>query len=145
LVALVLAAPIAALFAWLLVLSAPDRSEERRIALLAGIGLGVGIVGGLYELITTAFGGGVGKRLLNLAIIRERDGEIPEFGTAFLRVGFTWVLGVIPGVGGLLLLADCAWAITDERKRSWHDRVAGTLVVRVPRLSPAVGHKRTVA
>ncbi len=83
-----------------------------------------------YQWFFTAIGGGLGKQLIGLRIVRERDRLPPATGTALLRVGFILLLGGIPVAGGLLAIADCAWAIGDDRRQAWHDRIAGTLVVK---------------
>lgn len=63
-----------------------------------------------------------GKRLLGLRVVRV-DGELMTPGTAFLRwVGY--IISKIPLYLGFI------WAAFDGRKQGWHDKIAGTCVIR---------------
>jgi uncharacterized RDD family membrane protein YckC len=98
-------------------------------AAIAGAVIGYIGVSIIYDWITTARGGGPGKRWLNLKVIREQDGMKPRLGTAAIRVAVVWLLSSIPVIGGFLFIADCAWALGD-RRQAVHDRIARTLVVK---------------
>lgn len=63
-----------------------------------------------------------GKKLLGLAVVRT-DGEPMTFGIAFLR----WV-GYI--ISKLPLFLGFIWAAFDGRKQGWHDKIAGTCVIK---------------
>jgi uncharacterized RDD family membrane protein YckC len=64
-----------------------------------------------------------GMMALNLHIVRARDGTPIDFGIAAIRyVGY--VISSIPFGLGLL------WAAFDPRKQGWHDKIAGTFVIR---------------
>lgn len=131
-IAAILSIPLAAALGYVLYRLEPGYStgEERAYAALSGVLLGYGLVSFAYEWIGTAVGGPFGKRLLNLKVVRSRDLEVPERGTALKRVGVIWVLGSIPFIGTVLSLGDCAWAIPNEERQTWHDRIAGTLVIK---------------
>jgi uncharacterized RDD family membrane protein YckC len=68
-------------------------------------------------------GGTLGQLALGIQVRRESDGRRIGIGTAILRyIGYlisSWVfcLGFI-------------WAAFDRRKQGWHDKIAGTLVIR---------------
>jgi len=63
-----------------------------------------------------------GKRLLGLRVV-QADGEPMTPGIAFLRwVGY--IISKIPFFMGFL------WAAFDGRKQGWHDKIAGTCVIR---------------
>jgi uncharacterized RDD family membrane protein YckC len=63
-----------------------------------------------------------GKKLLGLRVV-QADGEPMTLGIAFLRwVGY--IISKIP------LLLGFIWAAFDDRKQGWHDKIAGTCVVR---------------
>ena len=66
-----------------------------------------------------------GKRLLHLQVVRQESGEIPGFGTMFVRE--------FPGrfVSGLFLGIGYFWALFDKNAQAWHDKLARTVVVRV--------------
>lgn len=62
-----------------------------------------------------------GKMLLGLQVVND-DGTPLTFGIAFLRsVGYL-VSGAIFNIGFI-------WAAFDKRKQSWHDKIAGTVVI----------------
>ncbi len=48
-----------------------------------------------------------------------------------------WIVAVVRGLGGFLSLAVAGlgflWVAFDDQKQSWHDKIAGTTIVRVPR------------
>jgi uncharacterized RDD family membrane protein YckC len=64
-----------------------------------------------------------GMMVCGLRVVRSTDGRQVSWGCAILRlVGF--LVAAIPLEIGLV------WAAFDERKRGWHDMIAGTVVVR---------------
>jgi uncharacterized RDD family membrane protein YckC len=66
-----------------------------------------------------------GKKLLGLQVLNQQTGDIPGFGKMFLReiVG-RFLSGLVFGLGYL-------WALFDKNGQAWHDKLAGTVVVRV--------------
>jgi uncharacterized RDD family membrane protein YckC len=60
-----------------------------------------------------------------LRVIRASDGSKPD-----------WVVGLLRYVGLIIslvvLFIGVIWAAFDSRKQGWHDKIAGTLVVRDP-------------
>lgn len=63
-----------------------------------------------------------GKRLLGLRVV-QADGEMMTPGIAFLRwVGY--IISKIPLYLGFL------WVAFDARKQGWHDKIAGTCVIK---------------
>lgn len=67
----------------------------------------------------------VGGIVLNLKVVRFDDQPV-TFAVALVR-GLASVLSVIVFFLGFL------WIILDRDKQSWHDKIAGTVVVRAPR------------
>mgnify|MGYP001176811683 CR=1 FL=1 len=66
-----------------------------------------------------------GKMILGLKVIGE-DGTPLTFGAAFLRsVGYL-ISSVVLNLGFL-------WVAFDKKKQGWHDKIAGTTIVRVPK------------
>ena len=64
-----------------------------------------------------------GMMALNLRIVRVQNGAPLDFGAAILRyVGY--IISSIPFGIGLL------WVAFDPRKQGWHDKIAGTVVIR---------------
>ena len=72
----------------------------------------------------------VGGTVFNLKVVRI-DGKPVTFGVALMR-GLVSVLSVV------VLFLGFFWMIWDVEKQTWHDKVAGTVVVRVPRGMPLV-------
>ena len=70
----------------------------------------------------------LGGIICNLRVVRT-DGSALKFPEAFVR-GLTGIFSLI--VLGLGFL----WVLRDPEQQSWHDRVAGTYVVKVPRTYP---------
>ncbi|MBI5184715.1 MAG: RDD family protein [Nitrospinae bacterium] len=64
----------------------------------------------------------LGKYILGIKVVRL-DGSLPGPGGAFVRcIGFMFGLSLF----GLGLL----WAVFDKDGRAWHDKIAGTIVVK---------------
>src|SRR5271157_1238939 len=64
-----------------------------------------------------------GKMIFGLKVVQS-TGEQMTFGLAFLR----WVGYIISAV---VFYLGFAWILFDAKKQGWHDRIAGTVVVRV--------------
>ena len=67
----------------------------------------------------------VGGMILNLRVVRT-DGQPLTFSDALIR-GLTSIFSIVAlGIG-------CFWILVDPDNQSWHDRFAGTWVVKVPK------------
>jgi uncharacterized RDD family membrane protein YckC len=66
-----------------------------------------------------------GKMLLGIKIVKT-DGTPVTFGKALVRYVGTWI-------SGLALCLGYLWVGFDSRKQGWHDKIAGTYVVRAQR------------
>ena len=66
-----------------------------------------------------------GKILLGLRVV-QTTGDPMTFGVAFLR----WVGYIISAAGFCL---GFIWIIFDRKKQGWHDKIAGTVVIREDR------------
>ena len=81
---------------------------------------------GLWWWLATA-GLSPGKRLLGMRAVSAGTGRPIGWGAAFLRqLVLGLVTGLTLGLGGLVLAAVAA---RDPRRRGWHDRAAGSVVV----------------
>jgi uncharacterized RDD family membrane protein YckC len=69
-----------------------------------------------------------GGMICQLRVVRA-DGQRPEFAESLVR-GLTGIFSL--AVAGLGFL----WMLRDPDRQTWHDRVAGTFVVKVPRAYP---------
>jgi uncharacterized RDD family membrane protein YckC len=64
-----------------------------------------------------------GKQLMGLRVVKREDGAFVDIGTGILRyIGY--ILSSIP------LFLGFFWAIWDENNETWHDKIAGTRVVK---------------
>jgi uncharacterized RDD family membrane protein YckC len=104
------------------------RNEEIGLAALGGFVLGYVPVYLAYHTIANAKGGGWGKRIAGLRVLRERDGALPGYGTGFLRAFVPVTLWLLISI---LWLLDHLWCIWDRQKQTWHDKIAGTVVVAI--------------
>ena len=93
------------------------------IFMTLGLGLVVGIIQVLYYTILTARGATVGKKVFGMKVVTA-DGQNIGFGRSLLRhtVGY-FVSGLVFGLGFI-------WIGFDPHKQGWHDKIAGTYVVR---------------
>ena len=79
------------------------------------------LVNGLY--LCERYGQTFGKRFIGIRIVRE-DGSPLTYRTAAIRHFVGYPLSML--VGGLGFL----WALWDNKQQGWHDKLAGTLVVK---------------
>ena len=87
-------------------------------------GLGIAwLVTALYFILMWHTGGTVGMRALGLRVAREEDGRPIGIGRATARY-----LGYL--VDWLALGIGLLWVGVDSRKQGWHDKIAGTFVVK---------------
>jgi uncharacterized RDD family membrane protein YckC len=107
---------------WAIALAVPSFRQ------LLPAGLGVALVIGTFAYFIVGwadFGTTVGMRLLRLRIVRETDGTDIGYGRAILRlIVFMLVGALLPGF--LIALP----MVIDRRRRGFHDRAAGTVVIR---------------
>ncbi|MGI8806454.1 MAG: RDD family protein [Acidimicrobiales bacterium] len=96
--------------------------------------LGLFLFGAIYTIVPTAvWGQTLGKIAMGIRVVVEEDGSLPGWRRSALRWALPGVAGRLPYVGlgvGLAVMASLVW---DPRRRGLHDRLAGTVVVRVPR------------
>jgi uncharacterized RDD family membrane protein YckC len=89
------------------------------------IGSWVGfLILGVYWVLTwSLMGASLGQKALGMRVVNASNGERIDIGKALIRyIGF--VISAIPFALGLI------WAAFDPRKQGWHDKIAGTYVVR---------------
>ena len=85
----------------------------------------------LWFLVLLGQGQTPGKKILGLQVVKQQTGEIPGFATMFVRE----VVGRI--VSGLFLGLGYFWAIFDKNSQAWHDKIAGTVVVKLSQKKPS--------
>ncbi|MEZ4503209.1 MAG: RDD family protein [Dehalococcoidia bacterium] len=77
----------------------------------------------LYWWVSNTMGVSIGKLAAGARIVRA-DGSRPGIGRGLLRTAVALVSGYVFFLGYL-------WAFWDARRQTWHDKAAGTYVVRV--------------
>ncbi len=92
----------------------------------------------LYEglLLTSWNGQTVGKKLMSVRVI-SADGQPLTTNKAFTRTGVKAILSVAGSIKppftsflGIASLLDYLWPFWDANKQTWHDKAAGTYVVK---------------
>jgi uncharacterized RDD family membrane protein YckC len=81
-----------------------------------------------------AAGATVGKRLVGLRVVGP-DNEPIGYGRAFIRT-------LSRAVSSIPLYAGFLWCLVDDQRRTWHDILAGSLVVRTRPNGPMSGKGR---
>ena len=66
----------------------------------------------------------VGKMIMGIKVMKF-DGSNPSYVSAFLRE----VVGKL--LSSIVLLLGYLWMLWDSKKQTWHDKIAGTVVVRI--------------
>ncbi len=65
-----------------------------------------------------------GRKIVGNKVIRVDNGDVPGIGRALGRELFAWIFSASIMYLGYL------WMIWDDDRQTWHDKVAGTIVVR---------------
>lgn len=92
----------------------------------ASVELMAWLVGPLYWWLMTGLNGGrtLGKMAMGTKVVNE-DGRAPSLLTAFMReVIGKFVSAIVLGLGFI-------WILFDSKFQGWHDKIAGTYVIRV--------------
>jgi len=95
------------------------------------------VVLALYEVVLIhTRGQTIGKRLMGIQVVRVNDGALPDWSAAIARYLVPALPALVP-LPGFFLLSIVVYlvALTNPLRRGWHDRAAGTIVVRA---EPAV-------
>ena len=105
---------------------APDEEVDDGIVagavLLIGIGPLLVMIGYVVQLGRT--GQTWGRQIVGNKVIRVDNGDVPGIGRALGRELFAWI------VSASILYLGYLWMIWDDDRQTWHDKVAGTIVVR---------------
>ena len=93
------------------------------------IGAAVGL---LYEVTMIATRGQtLGKMATSIKVVRADNGLVPGWGKSISRWIIPALLPIIPFVGWLLSLLVYISLLWDKVRQGWHDKAAGTLVIKV--------------
>lgn len=97
------------------------------VSILADDGALLVVLAGYGALMWKLRGTTVGGIVCNLQVVRT-DGRDIEWDTAIVRALSCFVSLIPAGLGFL-------WIAFDRDRQAWHDKIAGTVVVRVPRVA----------
>ena len=90
------------------------------------------VIGILYEVTMIATKGQtLGKMATRIKVVRADNGLEPGWGKAIGRWIIPAALGFIPFVGWILSLLVYLSLLWDKVRQGWHDKAAGTLVIKV--------------
>jgi uncharacterized RDD family membrane protein YckC len=91
----------------------------------AGIWAGWGVymlVSVMYFLIGWSTGGTWGLRAVGLRLVSTATGGAPGLGSALARL-------IVQYISAIPLYLGFLWMLWDDKKQTWHDKAAGTVVV----------------
>ena len=109
-----------------------DEESAAGVAAFVGFALAGAVVGIIYEVSMIALKGQtLGKMATRIRVVRADNGQIPGWGKSIGRWIIPAALGFIPFVGWLLSLLVYLSLLWDKVRQGWHDKAAGTLVVKV--------------
>ena len=109
----------------------PDYWSDSGTWTRLGAGIGLAILGGVVAwLVGVVYfpwfwvrgGQTPGMRATGIRVVRDRDGGPIGAGAAILRLVGLWISGAVFSLG-------FTWVLIDERRRCWHDLLAGTCVI----------------
>lgn len=66
-----------------------------------------------------------GKMIMKIKVVKALDNSVPGFLSAFLREFVGKFLSSI------VILLGHLWMLWDPKKQTWHDKIAGTIVVKI--------------
>ncbi len=92
------------------------------MTLFLGVSLSLGLQALYYILMWGYRGATLGKMAMKIKIV-STDGSNISYGAAFLRYIGTIISGIPFSLGYL-------WMLWDDKKQTWHDKIASTYVVR---------------
>ncbi len=115
---------IGAVIISILGLTAEEQPEpERSVEAAAFLGIWLLSAAG-YHILMNAYGGTLGKRVLGMRLQHARSGENIGLGRSFVRF-------IVSYAGGMpLFYLGYLWSIWDRDRQTWHDKAAGSVVVR---------------
>ncbi|HZT64728.1 MAG TPA: RDD family protein [Acidimicrobiales bacterium] len=91
------------------------------------------LIQAVYEVVLVAVRGQtVGRMAVRIRVVRDHDGGVPGWLRSLARWATVVAAGLVPVVGPYLALLVYLWVFWDRRRQGIHDKVARTVVVRVP-------------
>lgn len=78
---------------------------------------------GYYPFFWVRGGQTLGMKIFGLYVVRDSDGGPVGVGQAILRLVGYWIDALVFYLGFI-------WVLIDQRRRGWHDLIAGTVVIK---------------
>jgi uncharacterized RDD family membrane protein YckC len=102
--------------------------ENSTVNIVVGSALMTLLVIGYFTFFWTLVGYTPGKAILGLKVVRKNGGKL-SFGRSLLRFFAYWI-SMLP------LFLGFFWVLWDSKRQGWHDKIAGTQVLYIPKNSP---------
>ncbi len=97
------------------------------VSVLVGAAIGL-----LYEVTLIATRGQtLGKMATGIRVVRADNGLVPGWGKSVARWIIPALLPIIPLIGWVLSLLVYISLLWDKSRQGWHDKAAGTLVIKI--------------
>ncbi len=113
-------------------------SDKGTLRIPLAVEVGTALVAALYEVVLIHLRGQtIGKRILGIQAVRINDGARVDWTASSMRYLLPALPALIP-IPGAFLLTPVVYlaAIPDPLRRGWHDRAAGTIVVKLDKSPP---------
>ena len=108
-----------------------DDQTAVSIGAIVVVALLLGLVGILYEVTFIALKGQtLGKMATRIKVVRADNGLVPGWGKSVGRWIIPAAAAFIPFVGWILSLLVYISLLWDKVRQGWHDKAAGTLVIK---------------
>ncbi len=108
-------------------------AQDQASGFFATFFLMMAVIGGfllLYEWLMIGLKGATfGKMAMGLRVARERDGQLPGLGSAFLRYIIPIAGAFLCYIGAVLVYLSPLFDNTGKQQ-GWHDKAAGTVVIK---------------
>ena len=108
-----------------------EEDSSAAAGVFVGLALLAVLIGILYEVTLIAVRGQtLGKMAVRIKVVRADNGLPPGWGKSIGRWIIPAALGFIPFIGWLLSLLVYISLLWDKVRQGWHDKAAGTLVIK---------------
>ena len=117
-----------ALLIFLVIVSALEFGNAEDLLGVMLIAMAIGVA---YEVVLIAVRGQtLGKMLVSIKVIRADFGGVPGAGKSVIRWIIPVAASLVPLIGPLVSLLVYISLLWDSNRQGWHDKAAGTLVVK---------------
>lgn len=108
-----------------------EEAAALAVSAIFGLLAVLAVLGLAYEVALIALRGQtVGKMATGVRVVRADTGDLPGWGKSIGRWAIPYLAGLLPVVGWLLSVLTYVSLTWDDRRQGWHDKAAGTVVVK---------------